>query len=368
MQTDNHASRVNISKYEIKIIDPCTDQRWDEFVKNHPWGWIVHLSGWKKVLESTFTHMRGHYFALIDKETDVIKAGLPVYEVRSWLTGKRLVSIPFATLSDPLVSNKLQSKILMDETIRLLDKLKLSYLEIRTLNNNFLQDDKTLTSSHNYRNHYLDLSQTEEQLWKNLKNKTIGRWISKARKHNIKLRIAENEQDLFVFYQLYAGTRKILGLPAQPYNFFKAIYDAFFQSRLIEIHLATIGGKTIGGHFYFTFNRRMSAEAVGDNIMYRNIGINHFLYWEGIHSAYASGYKTFDFGRTSIYNPTLMDFKKRWGTIETEMSYYFDFEKKKVNTTNRETSIPYKLMRCICQNSPAYIQSAISHFCYRHLG
>ncbi|MEN6350240.1 MAG: GNAT family N-acetyltransferase [Syntrophomonas sp.] len=355
-------------KDEIRIIDPCVDQRWDEFVKNHPWGWIVHLSGWKKVLESTFPHMRGHYFALIDKETDTIKAGLPVYEVRSWLTGNRLVSIPFATLSDPLVSDKRQSKMLMDEAIQLLERLKLSYLEIRTLNNNFLQDDKTLSSNHDYINHYLDLSQSEEQLWKKLKNKTIGRWISKARKHDIKLRVADNEQDVFVFYQLYAGTRRLLGLPAQPYNFFKAIYDAFFQLRLIEIHLATIEGKTIGGHFYFKFNRRMSAEAVGDDFAYRNIGINHFLYWEGIHSAYASGYQTFDFGRTSIYNPTLMDFKKRWGTIETDLSYYYEYQKKRVNATSRETSIPYKLMHYICHNLPGSVQPAISHFCYRHLG
>ena len=32
---------------EVIEIDPLKDPRWDTFVENHPFGWIVHLSGWK---------------------------------------------------------------------------------------------------------------------------------------------------------------------------------------------------------------------------------------------------------------------------------------------------------------------------------
>ena len=35
------------------LIDPASDSRWDEFVAAHPYGWICHLAGWKKVLEDT---------------------------------------------------------------------------------------------------------------------------------------------------------------------------------------------------------------------------------------------------------------------------------------------------------------------------
>jgi len=353
----------------VMLIDPLKDARWDKFVQEHAFGWIVHLSGWKKVIEQTFPHMKGYYFALIDKDTNAIKAGLPVYEIRSWLTGNRLVSIPFATLCDPLVSNVQQSEMLIAEAIRLMDQLKSSYIEIKTLNVSFLEDHESLSSNHDYRNHYIDLSKGEEALWKSIKNKTIGRWIKKAAKHNITYRVAQNEQDVHLFYRLYSETRKRLGLPAQPYLFFQELFDVFSESKIVEILFAVSGDRTIAGHLSFKFNRRVSIEAVGEDIAYRNIGVNHFLYWQEIRLACDAGYKTFDFGRTSTYNSSLMDFKQRWGTTEVDLcTYYYNHGQKAVGATPHETSMSYKLMRYICQNAPGPIQPVLSHFCYRHLG
>jgi hypothetical protein len=62
---------------KISFIEPESDPRWDEYVAQHPHGWICHLSGWKKVLEKSFTHMKGYYPAIVD-EAGTIKAALPV--------------------------------------------------------------------------------------------------------------------------------------------------------------------------------------------------------------------------------------------------------------------------------------------------
>ena len=88
---------------EVIIIDPLNDERWDKFVENHNWGWLCHLAGWKQVLEKSFKHMKGYFLVLLNNRKKHIKAALPVYQVKSWMTGNKLVSIPFATLSDPLV-------------------------------------------------------------------------------------------------------------------------------------------------------------------------------------------------------------------------------------------------------------------------
>jgi FemAB-related protein (PEP-CTERM system-associated) len=354
---------------EIKIIDPFSDSRWDNFVENHPFGWIVHLSGWKKVIEQSFPHIKGYYLVLLEKDTNIIKAGLPIYEIRSWLTGNRLVSIPFATLCNPLVSTEQQGELLIAEAIRLHVQLKFSYFEIRTLNNNLLRDIKALKMNSDYKNHYIDLSQGEELIWKDIKNKTIGRWIKKASKHNIKLKVAQNNLDFLEFYKLYAKTRKRLGLPAQPYSFFKAIFDIFSPSKSVEITLAVLEDKTIASHLCFRFNHRVSVEAVGDDEAYRDIGINHYLYWQEIRQACAEGYKTFDFGRTSKYNPTLMDFKQRWGTTEADLCmHYYNRGQKEVGASNNETSTSYKLMRYLFRSTPGWLQPVLSGFCYRHLG
>ena len=62
---------------EVAIIDPDQDPRWDEFVLSHPAGWLCHLSGWKRVLESAFKQMRGHYLVLQERPAGEIRAGLP---------------------------------------------------------------------------------------------------------------------------------------------------------------------------------------------------------------------------------------------------------------------------------------------------
>ena len=141
----------------IKLIDPITDPRWDKFVENHPFGWIYHLSGWKKVLEQSFNHMKGYYFALID-ENDGIKAGLPIYEVKSWLTGNRLVSIPFATLCNPLISTSEEMTELLKAVMEFSRDRNISYLEIRTLfSTSLVQASDKLNRTDAYMHNYLPL-------------------------------------------------------------------------------------------------------------------------------------------------------------------------------------------------------------------
>src|SRR5262245_12400266 len=79
---------------------------WDEFVQHHEWGLVGHLSGWKRAIEETFAHIRGQVLVLRSSDTGAILAGIPVYEVESRFVGNRTVSIPFATLCDPLVSSR----------------------------------------------------------------------------------------------------------------------------------------------------------------------------------------------------------------------------------------------------------------------
>ena len=84
---------------------------WDAFVQRHPWGVIAHLSGWKRAVEQTFQHIRGE--VVVVREGGRIVAGIPFYDVRSFLLGNRTVSVPFATLCDPLVSSPEQLETLI---------------------------------------------------------------------------------------------------------------------------------------------------------------------------------------------------------------------------------------------------------------
>ena len=205
----------------VDIIDPAQDERWDPFVKQHPFGWVAHLSGWKRVLETSFPHMKGHYFVVVDPQTNEIRAGLPVFEIRSWLTGNRLVSIPFATLSDPLVSNPADMEALLQAARHLLEKMSFSYLEIKSYQAVPFIGEKNLVDGCFFKHHYLDLAKGPEALWGNFNYKAVRYEINKAQKQKLAVRAADSENDFAQFYQLYTLTRKRLGLPSQPRRLFQ---------------------------------------------------------------------------------------------------------------------------------------------------
>ena len=70
--------------------------------------------------------------ALGDPNDDgrALRAGLPVYEVRSWLTGNRLVAAPFATLCDPLVSGPEDLGLLLDKVMQTARDRRSKHVEI----------------------------------------------------------------------------------------------------------------------------------------------------------------------------------------------------------------------------------------------
>lgn len=365
---DEQESREEEPLGSVVRIDPLKDPRWDRFVENHPFGWICHSSGWKRVLEQTFKHIKGHHLALVDSRNGNIKAGLPLFEVCSWLTGRRLVSIPFATLSDPLISSPIEMKTLLDAAIDLSDQIGTSRIEIRTLYAHPLISDPRLAGDHFYKHHYLKLDKKPEELRRSFHRKAVRQEINMVEKSNLRLRIAGPESDLRKFYILYVKTRKRLGLPPHPYRFFKALWDVFYPSGKIALFLAELDKDTIAGHMVFKFNQRFSAEFEGWDKRFSKMSPNHFLFWEEIKAAYSEGYKIFDFGRTSPGNIPLMDFKRHWGTHTVDLPQFFYPMQSCGKVAAKESSLAYKLIQGAVKNSPDFALSAIGKFCYRHLG
>ena len=353
---------------KVITVDPTTDPRWDNFVENHRFGWIVHLSGWKNILESNFPHMKGHCLALIDPATDNIKAALPLYEVRSWLTGNRLVSIPLAQLSDPLVENRTDMERLIAAALDLSKSLKTSHVEIRTIDSLSLFKTGHSGVDEVYRHHFLPLDRDLEAIKKSLHYKAVRYEINKAARNKLDLKIADSETDLEAFQVLFTQTRKRLGAPYQPYPFLKSIWDTFYPLNMIKLLLARHEGQTVAGLLFFEFNGRFSAEIAGWDRSYSDMSPNHFLYWEGIKLAHQNGNKVFDFGITSTNNESLMNFKSRWGTTAVDQHRYYYSEQGTENFFVNETSMKHRLIEGICKHSPDLIYRMFGNFCFRHMG
>jgi len=352
----------------IKLIDPITDPRWDKFVESHPFGWICHLSGWKQVLERSFKHMKGYYFARMDNLGKNIEAAFPIFEVRSWLTGRRLVSIPFASLFDPLISSREEMDELLEAAIKLSQELRSSYIEIRALASpSFIHDDR-FGKSDFYKHHYLLLRTDPENLKKKFHRTCVKQRISRGIKSNLELKVAKDECDLERFYRLHMITRKRLSLPTHPFRFFKSLWEIFSPSERMMLLLAEKNGNAVSGIIFFKFKDRVSVEFAASDEKFRDMSPNHYLFWEAIKLAYAEEYKIFDFGRTSPLNKSLIDFKRRWGAEIVDLPQFFYPKEACLKIFKKEESGGYKLAKYITAKAPDFTQQLIGNFCYRHLG
>ena len=352
----------------VILIDPIKDPRWDQFVMDHPFGWICHLSGWKQVLENSFKHMKGYYFALMDDAGEKIQAGLPVFHVKSRLTGNRLVSIPFATLCDPLISKSEDLDTLFQAVLNLSKKTKSCFIEIRTLlSTSLVQQDNGLRRVNFFKHHHLPLDNEIENIKKSF-HRNIRYDINKALKSGLTLRQGNDISDLSKFYELHCLTRKRLGLPAQPFLFFKSLFEFLRSSNRGKLFLAETNGQLAAAGICLTFKNRFIDEYKAWDRKYNSLRPNYFLYWKTIEMAHTQGYEIFDFGRTSPGNKGLMFFKDRWGTITTNLPQFYCPGRAFDNIANREASLKYKLINSTCKKIPNFAYRYLGNFIYNHMG
>ncbi|QXE90236.1 lipid II:glycine glycyltransferase FemX [Geomonas subterranea] len=351
----------------VGIIDPLRNHRWDRFVQQHPYGWITHLSGWKRVLDHAFPHMTGYYLALKDSAGG-FRGALPVYAVESWLTGRRLVSIPFATLCDPLVTDAADMELLSEAVLRLAQRLGISRVEIRTAAAAHLLNRDRFHADCVRKHHFLPLCPDPELVRQRFHRSCVRQRIARAERSDLHLIRGKRESDVMEFYLLHCGTRKRKGLPPHPYLLVKALWQTFAQQGLVELLLCRKGEETVAGLLLFKYKGRVSIEYSAVNALHNDSSPVHFLFWNAIKEACLTGYRVLDFGQTSVRNTSLMEFKSHWGAEVSDLPHFIYPNDPANSCAAGEESMAEKLLHFVCNKAPDTALSYLGDFCYRHLG
>ena len=351
-----------------EIIGLAGADEWDRFVGSHPMGQVYHLTAWKNVLERCFKHIKGYGFAIHDKEGRIL-AGLPVFRVRSWLTGTRLVGAPFATLYDPLVSEPDQMEALSGTILETSCRLGCSHIEIRAHQGDRYFAGTPFTVSRFYKLHYLDLDVPLEALERRFHRTCVRQRISRAQKSGLHLKTADRKADLGSFYSLISLTRAKRGLPPQPWAFFEALWDELRPLGLLSLLLAEKEGRPIAAVLLLTYRDRVTVEFAASDESFLCYSPIHFLFWEAIKLACAGRYRIIDFGQTSPNNQSLMEFKSRWGAKCIDLPHYFFPAEAAAADSRREETWKYiALRKLLALPMPSLARRSIGIFCYRHLG
>jgi len=344
--------------HSIQIINPLNYDGWDDLVLSSQGYSFFHSLAWAKTLSESYNY-NPLYFSII--EDNKLIALIPVMEIKSNLTGRRGVSLPFSDFCEPIFSHEKYFQNLFQYIISYGKDAKWKYLELRTLNN--ISND--YIGSLQYYHHTIDLSPQEEKIFYNFKY-SARKCINRATRKGVKVVISQTKESLMEFYRLLCITRKKLGVPPQPWHFFEKFYEHIIITNSGFLSLALYNDNVIGGLITSHFGDKVIFKYGASDQKYYRLNPNNMLIWEALKQYAQNGYKSISLGRTDFENEGLRKYKIAYGANETIITNYkYDFKKEQfIQDTYKEVTWINKLLK----KAPLSLLKITGSLLYKHMG
>ena len=351
----------------VRIFNPIHDEGWRKLVEGHESSSIYQHPLYMEALARTYPHLEPFGFVIMD-DNDNYTAGIPFFLVKSWLTGRRLVSLPFSSYSDPLIKSDEEFQFLFQEVLRFYSENHLDYIELKPLKGiGFIERNAILTASFDQKTHIMGLSQNLDALLKNLDRTNVRQKIARAEKDGIYVRDASTEEETLAFYAFLLKSRKRLGLPPQYLSFFLNLWRLLYPAGFLNLLCAEMNGSAIGFLLYLKFKNTIYAEYIASDYDKFALGVNQALFWTAIKQGVSKDYEFFDFGKSLNKNIGLLNFKRHWGAVENEAPTFY-YPRSKSLSGEKQERYSYKLMTYLFKKMPEPLLKWSSRFLYKHMG
>jgi CelD/BcsL family acetyltransferase involved in cellulose biosynthesis len=292
---------------------------------------------------------------------------LPICALRSPLTGRRVVSLPFSDLCPMPVADTLAANQLVDQALELARQSHARYVELRTGDSQYMRDRSDFVASDMYVRWRLQLAPGEDSIWAGVQ-KPVQRQVRKSRKMGVTIRFASRREDMALYHRLHVRTRTGKhGMPAQPRKFFLELWDRFAADGTLQVLFAEHEESTLAGMVLFAYGDTVRYAYGASEERFLHLAPNNLLMWESIAWAKANGYQLFDMGRTAKDNHGLMEFKRKWGAVMETLPYFYSPRMAGLASTS-ESSRKYQLLTTCWKHLPLPLASTVGGMLYKHLG
>jgi hypothetical protein len=352
------SDRPSPSALEVKILNPIYDSGWDRLVISHPECSFFHSSAWAKVLCRTYGHNPVYLHFSRGSESVAL---VPMMEIRSPLTGRRGVCLPFSDFCSPLVFNRSETGAILNKVSELARERNWKYFEIRG-GRDVLPASATAVKQ--FHGHRLPLSERSEEILARFAS-PVRRAIRKAEKSGVDVRVTTTRDAIFEFYRLHAGTRRRHGIPPQSLSFFLNIYEEIIKAGQGFVVLAKSGPRFLAAAVFFQFGQNAVYKFGASDEALQEFRGNNLVMWEAIKFLMRQGSRSLHFGRTDLANEGLRRFKMGWGA-EEEVIEYFRFDGKgesRRNPVRNRAGFHHKIFRRL----PLVLNRLAGSVIYPHL-
>ncbi len=341
-------------------IDPLSDPRWAEFVERHPRASVFHTPGWLQALRRTYGYVPVAYTTTPPGRD--LTNGLVLCRVRSLLTGRRLVSLPFSDHCEALIDNP-------DDLALLLRSLELdgtteawNYVEIRSRTAAGVPPPCSKPADAFYL-HTIDLTPRLEEIFQRLHKNCTQRKIRRAEREGLTYEEGRSQVLLEKFYRLLLRTRRRHQLPPHPRAWFRNLVDCLGDQ--VKIRVASKDGQPIASILTLTFKDALTYKYGCSDQRFHNLGGMHLLLWRTIQEGKQIHARELDLGRTDADNHGLIAFKDRWGAAKCHLTYW-RYPAQPVPATS--TGWRMQMARKVFSRIPDNLLVVTGKVFYRHIG
>lgn len=347
----------------IYPINPLVDERWQVLSNEHPDASAFHSREWLEALQRTYGYAPIAF--TMSPPGSPITDAVVFCRITSWLTGSRLVSLPFSDHCQPLVSSPESLAVLLFGLQEQRRRNGWKYIELRPT----LFAGPTFESTQQYSSgdrfyfHRLNLSPDLDNLFRDFHKSCVQRKIRKAERENLSYESGRSNVLLSKFYQLLVLTRRRHQLPPQPFVWFENLIECL--GKRLTIRVVSKDNHPIASILTIAHRQSLIYKYGCSDEKYHNLGGMPFLFWRTIQEAKEAGFSELDLGRSELDNSGLVQFKGHLGASCSDLIYYRSPERSAENPVR---SLGARATRYVFSRLPNTLLIPAGKLLYRHLG
>jgi len=353
------------SESRVSVIDPLRDERWKSFVAEHPNASAFHTPEWLRALADTYGYEP--LAVTTAKPSQPLSDGLALCRVKSWITGKRLVSVPFADHCEPLMSNEAFETEIGSWLQQECDRGDWRYVELRP--RSLMQTGDSWSSGQSYWFHTLDMSPSLEQIFNSLDKDSVQRRIRHAEKQGLEYETGNSAQLLKGFYPLMCRTRRRHGIFPQPIVWFRNLLRCMGDN--LQIRIVRKAGEPVASILTLRHRQRVIYKYGCSDERFHHLAGTPLLFWRLIEESTAANVSEIDFGRSDLDHAGLVAFKERLGGRRQHLCYLrysSPSDRRRSHATGANSWLGEKGRKRIVRFMPDAVLKGMGRVLYRHLG
>jgi CelD/BcsL family acetyltransferase involved in cellulose biosynthesis len=335
-------------------VDPVGDPSWAELVARSPAATVFHHPAWLELLSATYGY--SITACAVRAGDGRLTAGLPIADVASRFTGRRLVALPFSDLCPPLAEDG-TAEVLRDALGAFQAESGVP-LEVRGTAG-VLRD---APGGERFHHHVLALDADVAAVERRFAKSQVRRGVRRARREGLTARIATGRSALEAFYRLHVATRGRLGVPTQPRRFVLG-FESLFARGLGFVLIVGRDERVMAAGVFLTAGDTLLYKYGASDARFLGLRPNNLLFMEAIRWGCEHGMRRLDFGRTHWHHESLRAFKLAWGAEEDELRY-----RHIGGVPARHGEGATDMLGALIRHSPPAVGRAIGEVLYRHAG